>query len=104
MKNLQLNPYKITWAIITPIKGKFTQKDFSLLKKTMPSLCGNDYLNERCAHFPTKERAIEVLAKSKASKEYKVVFITDKQFGMTNNSESLLKVATTLQINSQTTI
>ena len=56
-------------------------------------------INEITAHFATKRKAIENLKKVKnLTKNYEVVLITDKQFGMTNWEESVKTVATKKQL------
>ena len=98
MKNL--NPYKITWAIITPIKGKVAKKDLTtLVRAGVYTYCKRVGFNEETAHFPTKEKALETLKKVKnLTKNYEVILITDKQFGMANWKESIKTVATKKQL------
>ena len=98
MKNL--NPYKITWAILTPIKGKVTKKDLTtLFKAGVYTYCTKTDINEITAHFPTKGKALDALKKVKnLTKNYEVILITDKQFGMTNWKESVKTVATKKQL------
>ena len=94
-----LNPYKITWAIITPIKGKATKKDLTAFFRAGVSYCKRIDFNEFTAHFSTKEKALKTLKKVKnLSKNYEVIFITDKQFGLVNWRESLKTVATKKQL------
>ena len=95
-----LNPYKITWAIFTPIKGRVTKKDLNtFFRQGIYSYCKNSDINEITAHFPTKEKAIETIKKVKnLSKNYEVILITDKQFGMVNWKESVKTVATKKQL------
>ena len=97
MKNL--NPYKITWAILTPIKGRVTKKDLTaLFRAGVYTYCKKADINEITAHFPTKGKALETLKKVKnLTKNYEVILITDKQFGMTNWKESIKTVATKKQ-------
>ena len=98
MKNL--NPYEITWAILTPIKGKVTKKDLTtLFRAGVYTYCKRVGFNEVTAHFSTKQKAIETLKKVKnLTRNYEVVLITDKQFGMTNWKESVRIVATKKQL------
>ena len=98
MKNL--NPYEITWAILTPIKGKVTKKDLTtLFRAGVYTYCKKSDINEITAHFPTKGKALEALKKVKnLTKNYEIVLITDKQFSMTNWKESVKTVATKKQL------
>ena len=95
-----LNPYKIHWSILTPIKGKVTKKDLTtLFRAGIYTYCKKSEINEITAHFPTKVKALEALKKVKnLTKNYEVILITDKQFGMTNWNESLKTVATKKQL------
>ncbi len=97
--NNQLNPYTVTWAVITPTRGKFFKKNLNEISKTIFSIGKMVGQNEAIAHFPTRDRAIELLNKVSASKQFKVVLITDKQFGQSNWKESKLNVATEKQLN-----
>ena len=94
-----LNPYKITWAIITPIKGKVTKKDLTtFIKSGVYIYCEKMDLNEVTAYFITKEKALKTLKKVKnLSKNYEVILITDKQFSLLNWNESVKTVATKKQ-------
>ena len=77
MKNL--NPYQIKWAILTPRKGMARKKDIQLLKGDAL------YVNNTIKIVaPTEEMLHEKLdnAKGKLQKEYSVLIITDKQFGI----------------------
>jgi len=100
-KMTTLNPYKITWAVITPVKGKITMKDLKAMKKSglfhfFPSYKTK---NESSLFFASKGIAIDMISKvAGLSKQYKVVYITDKQFGLANPNESLLTVATKKQL------
>ena len=98
MKNL--NPYKITWAILTPIKGKIAKKDLTtFLKEGVYTCCKRLDFNEVTAYFSTKEKALKTLKKVKnLSKNYEVILITDKQFSMVNWKESVKTVATKKQL------
>lgn len=98
MKNL--NSYTITWAIFTPSKGRITKKDLNVIYKAgCPTAYGNKSLNEILAHFPSKAKADAALRNVKGlTKAYKVVFITDKQFGNSKFNESFLNVATKKQL------
>lgn len=99
-KMTKLNAYTIAWAIISPIEGKTTKADLKIMKK-----CGlfhsTPFLrnNEISLHFATKEIAIDRISNVIGlSRKYKVVLITDKQFGLSKYNETLLKVATKKQL------
>jgi hypothetical protein len=96
----QLNAYTITWAIIQPVKGKITKKDLNIMfRNGLYSISASKTKNEFTAHFPNKDSAIvRVMSLKGLSRLYKVVFITDKQFGMQNVKESLINVATKKQL------
>ena len=98
MKNL--SPYKITWVILTPIKGKATKKDLTaFFSAGVYTYCKRIDFNEVTAYFPTKEKALKTLKKVKnLSKNYEVILITDKQIGMVNWEESFKTVATKKQL------
>ncbi len=100
MKNTttQPNAYTITWAVITPLKGKFIKKNLNELSKKIFSITKYKMANEAICHFSSKEQAIEKLSNVSASKQFKVTLITDKQFGMTKWNEPLLANATQKQI------
>lgn len=93
-----MNALTITWAIITPTKGIATKKDIRIIKKAALSAGSMGYpANQITAHFSNKEKAESVIKGiTGLTKAYKVVLITDKQFGMTVNCD-FGKVATTLQ-------
>ena len=95
-----LNPYEITWAIFTPIKGKVPKKDLTaFFSAGVYTSCKRIDFNEFTAYFSTKEKALETIKKIKnLSKKYEVVLITDKQFGMVNWKESVKTVATKKQL------
>lgn len=99
-----LNRYKITWAIFTPISGKFFKKNRNEIFKSVHTISKRNEVNEAFAHFPSKERAMELISKVKTSKKFKVTLITDKQFGMSNWNDSLLNFATKKQLENSFTI
>jgi len=96
---MTLNPYKITWAFLIPIKGIATKQD-----NYATSLQRGISKSHLSRHFSDIEDAKKEISKlkGKLSKEYKVLFITDKQFGQiqnnfTNQTDNLLEVATAKQ-------
>ena len=97
---MDFGTFKITWAILTPIKGRVTKKDLTtLFRAGVYTYCKNSDIKEITAYFPTKEKAFDVLKKVKnLTKNYEVILITDKQFGMTNWKESVKTVATKKQL------
>jgi hypothetical protein len=97
--NIQLNSYQITWAIIQPAKGnKITKKDLNTIYRA-GALSVAGYGNIITCHFSSKKRAEDTLKKAKGlTKPYKVVFITDKQFGLSKWNEPLINVATKKQL------
>jgi hypothetical protein len=96
-----LNPYKITWLVLTPVKGIATKKDHSIANKAFYGFMNRNNGQEIVRHFATKENALKALESLKLSKEYKATFITDAQFGLSKWDESLLNVATKLQLQNQ---
>lgn len=96
MKSSEINfsPFSLYFAVIQPISGKITKKDFQIIKKENFSTIkqtGNELV---CFTGKRKELSL----KSKLSKKYKVVYITDYQFGKTKFNQSFLNVATKKQI------
>lgn len=90
-----LNSYKITWAFLIPTKGIATKKDsnFNFQRGMF-----NSYM---ACFSPNKELALQKVKELEGTlgKEYSVLFITDKQFGMIqqdfkNRSHNLMDVAT----------
>lgn len=76
-----LNPFVITWSILTPTKGKALKKDINAIWKSGIFECGTNG-KEIYFHSASKEKALEKIKKIKGlSKQYEIVFITDKQFG-----------------------
>lgn len=90
---MKLNPYTITWAFLIPTKGIATNKD-ELLSFTRDR-------NNTClrTHAANREEAIKKVNElnGRLSKEYSVLFITDKQFGMIK-SNNIMEVATGKQL------
>lgn len=92
-----MNALTITWAIITPTKGKATKKDVKLMAKNSSALRMGYQGKLVAAHFSNKDKAIEVVTSfTGLSKKYEVYFITDKQFGKTVGM-NFLAVLTTMQ-------
>lgn len=80
-KDVVLSPYKIWWAIFTPITGRqfVPVKD----QKKMGAIMLHKKEAQEMKHFASKDLAV-AFAKSlegKLSKRYNVEFCTDKQFG-----------------------
>lgn len=96
MKKLyNFSPYKIHWIILVPDFGVATKADERRLWNY--KLFSRSFNKAVLAtHFPTKERAIEVLNKLidddiRLSKDYTAYIISDKQFGKySGNLSSLL--------------
>jgi|SRR5690606_2731146 len=87
------NPYKITWAFLIPTSGIARKSDENF---PLTRVFGNKFL---ALHAPSKERAekdVEAL-RGTLAKEYRVVFITDKQFGMIEDGD-LINVVTSKQL------
>ena len=100
-KKTELNAYTITWAILTPINGKkITKKDCSVIYKSgIYSVGASKKENEIIAHFSSKENAIKAIKKVNGlTKQYRAVFITDKQFGLAKWNQPKIEVATKLQL------
>lgn len=100
----QLNAYTITWAILTPVNGKkITKKDLNqICKSSDKPFSGSKTLNEITFHFKNLESAIESVKKINGlNKNYSAVFITDKQFGLTNWNQRKIEVATKTQLINQ---
>lgn len=78
---IKLNPYKTTWAIITPNKGTFVTKHDIKAFGDIALFNRNKY---HCMFFGSKHSAIDFFKnfRKKIDKKYQVRFITDKQAGM----------------------
>jgi len=86
------NPYTITWAFLIPTKGVALASDakFPITRNTDRTVL--------MLHAPNKQHAKNKVAalKGTLAKEYKVVFISDKQFGQMKDY-NVLEVATSKQ-------
>jgi len=96
--SIKLNPYTITWVILIPTKGIATKKDASL---TFHRGMFKSYLACHSGNLENAKNKVQDL-KGMLSKEYKVLFITDKQFGMIeidfkNDTNNLMDIATSKQ-------
>ncbi len=96
MTNSTLNPFVITWAILTPIKGKPTKRD----AQNGFGRCGN-VLARHAANIDNAKESVKSL---KLNKKYTLTFITDKQFGLVGKDLDFSKVFTAKQISEQTII
>ena len=95
-----ISGYTITWAIITACKGKNTKRDLNKMYKSgLTSISGSHFMGKPfLCHFPSKEIAVERLSKvSGLFKEYNVILITDKQYGLSSYNSDILDVATKKQ-------
>ena len=95
MKNsINLSPFKIHWIVLVPDFGIATKADERRLWSYNPfsrqfnnALFSRSFNNTVLAtHYPTKERAVEVLNKLIdddiiLSKDYTAYIISDRQFG-----------------------
>lgn len=88
---LQLTPYNTYWYILTPIKGKPTKKDLTLLKKmhTIATIVKSEII----FYKPYKDLTIKPL-----SKLYELVIITDKQFSLFEHGKTFRSLATKKQL------
>ena len=100
-----INPYKFTWTFLIPKKGIARKSDAS---KNISRGMFKSYLY---FYDLNKEAALERLKKIKGtlSKEYNVLLISDKQFGLIKTDfcrqvDNLMQVATTQQKNKMFTI
>jgi len=94
-----LNAMTITWAIILPINSKPTKSDLKIINKSHNNGGYSIADTEIIRHFASKEKAMESIKKiSGLSKEHKVIFITDKQFGLAKYYEPFVNVATKKQL------
>jgi hypothetical protein len=99
METKELNSFEIAWAFITPLKGKITKRDLNLIYKCGIYTIGGHMKETFIAHFPSKKNGIEKMKLVNGLyKEYSVVFITDKQFGIRKWNEPLGNIATEKQI------
>lgn len=84
-KNHEFSPFKIHWIVLVPDFGIATKADERRLWNY--KLFARSFNNAVLAtHFPTKERAVEVLNKLidddiRLSKDYTAYIISDRQFG-----------------------
>lgn len=72
-----MNAYKITWAILEPIKGKVTKADAD--KMNIGRMFANK-MGAKC--FGNIDAALSWVKEQAPAKKYNVRFICDKQFGM----------------------
>jgi hypothetical protein len=101
MKTQKTNcsPYRIKHAILTPVKGIVTKKDDGIVNGHFNKWTLRDRSKDRLHLWGANEASlrekIEQL-KGHFSKEYKMLIITDKQFGMIKNFD-FMAVATKKQ-------
>ena len=89
------NPYKIYWAILNPVSGIARREDRKLFFK----YAAKGRARKIMIHAPTKQDAIAKVEaqRGRLKKEYTVLLITDKQFGMIK--DCCYSVATNKQLN-----
>lgn len=99
-----LNPYKVTFAVLKPVKGPATKAD--QVKSGFMRDLTNQFLSMHAPDLVSAKKKVNSL-KGKLSKDYEVFFITDKQFGnikivykngKMTYSKSYVDVATTKQL------
>lgn len=87
---IEINPYKIYWAELTPNEGEVTKNDMRAFEDKYYSAKEKKHYK----FFANKERAIKWIKEfnKKLEKQYTVLLFTDKQFGMakTVNDELII--------------
>lgn len=98
-----MNPYKVSWIVLAPIKGIATKKDSQIASNIVSGwrrYFARSIDNKLMfAHSPSQEDALLCvkLLNSKLSKKYTAYIITDKQFGCAKRVEDMLDVVTLKQ-------
>jgi len=93
-----LNPYQITWAILTPVSGIARKEDRKLFNQFAQGK-RHTFIAEHSPDMDSMKRKLDNVA-GKLTKPYNVLLITDKQFSkVVNNNFS--KVATNKQLDEQ---
>lgn len=93
------SPYKIKHAILTPVKGIVTKKDDGIVNGRFNKWTLRDRSKDKLHIWGWNETSLQAKIeqlKGRFSKEYKVIIITDKQFGMMKNFD-FMAVATEKQ-------
>ena len=97
---INFNPYKITWCFLIPVKGIALKND--LKNKILKRGVFNSNLHFWAANKEIAKSKLKNL-KGLLNKDYKILFITDKQFGLIQTDyklkkTNLLDIATKKQI------
>jgi len=97
MTRIVLNPYRIYWFTMIPLKGIVTKKDARIISGMRNSFSRD---SEISVHNGSKEKALQRIEalKGKLSKPYSCVLYTDKQFGMRDMRKPVSSVLTTKQL------
>lgn len=86
-----LSPYKVSWLLIVPVKGKPTKKDAQTagLIAAGTKMYFSKTENVILTHQPNKEAAISKAEKlkGKLSKKYIAYVCSDKQFGLSSKDK-----------------
>lgn len=93
-----LNPYKITWFTLIPLKGVVTLRDQVKVDSLNKWYSRKGRLQIDVPSY-NKQKALDKLdaLKGKLSKPYRVYVYTDKQFGMRKGMSNVIDVLTTKQ-------
>lgn len=92
-----LNSLTISWAFLTPSKGKCLKKDADCASFPIYRYSSNETM---AFHANSKETLLERVneLRGRLGKEYSVLVITDKQFGLLSwENMNAMSVATTKQ-------
>jgi len=84
-----LNPYQITWAILTPVSGIARKEDRKLFNQFAQGK-RHTFISDHSPDIESAKRKLDSIA-GKLTKPYQVLFITDKQFSLLkdNNFEAV---------------
>lgn len=76
---ISINPYKTTWAIFTPVTGKYVTKHD---RRAITGYAMFSYKTWHEQFFTSKQKALEFINNfsKKLDKKYRVRLLTDKQF------------------------
>ena len=88
---IHLNSYRITWAIITPVSGKYvTMHD----RRAITGYAMFSYKTWHEQFFPSKQKALEFINNfsKELDKKYRVRLLTDRQFAAAKSNGSEMPV------------
>lgn len=98
----EFNPYQIVWAILTPKKGVARKEDRKTSGEILLLGSHHKFIPIHAPNIDRLNAKLESLI-GKLVKEYEVLIITDKQFGLAEKCD-FYSVATTKQLSKTYTI